>query len=73
MTKLPRTLRRDLGGPAALAAVVPELLDLAEQPLDIAGVLAQKQPLELQRIVFRGEVTHFAVAAHALIGIDTNI
>src|SRR5262249_7504810 len=45
---------------AALAAVVAELLDLLEQALDVAGVLAQKPALEHERIARAAAVSDLA-------------
>ena len=57
---------------AALATVVTELLDLAEQAIDVAGVFAQQTALEHQRVLGRRQVTDFAPATDTLIGIDAD-
>ena len=64
--------KRDLDSrdAAALPPMAAELLDAAEQPVDIAGVLAQQPALEHQRIGRAGAVAHFAEADDALVGVD---
>ena len=52
--------------------MVPELLDFAEQAVHVAGIFAEQAALEHQRILGRGQVTHFAPTANALIGVDAD-
>ena len=52
--------------------MVTELLDLAEQAVDITGVFAQQTALEHQRILGRCQVTDLAPTADTLIGIDAD-
>ena len=59
--------RRDA---AALPAVPAELLDAAEQPVDVAGVLAEQPALQHQRIGGAGAVAHLAEPDDALVGVD---
>ena len=60
----------DAADAAALPPVIAELLDLAEEPVDIAGVLAQQARFEHERVRRAGAIAHFAIAADALIGIQ---
>ena len=60
----------DTADTTALPRMKAELLDLAEDLVDIAGVLAQQARLEHERISWAGAVAHFAIAAYALIGIQ---
>ena len=59
--------RRDA---AALPAVAAELLDAAEQPVDVAGVFAEQPALQHQRIGGAGAVADLAEADDALVGVD---
>ena len=47
-----------------------ELLDLAEELVDVAGVLAEQPALQHQRVVLAGAVAHLAEAVDALVGVD---
>ena len=60
----------DAADAAALPPVIAELLDLTEELVDIAGVLAEQARFEQQRVGRAGAITHFAVAADALIGVQ---
>ena len=53
---------RDFNGrdTAALPAMAAELLDAAEQPVDVAGILAEQAALQHQRIGSAGAVAHLA-------------
>ena len=55
---------------AALAALAAELLDLAEQAIHVAGVLAEQTALEHRGIGGRRAVADLAHADQALIGIN---
>ena len=59
--------RRDA---AALPAVAAELLDAAEQPVDVARVLAEQPALQHQRVGGAGAVAHLAKPDDALVGVD---
>ena len=59
--------RRDA---AALAAVAAELLDPPEQPVDVAGVLAEQPALQHQGEGGAGAVAHLAEADDSLVGVD---
>ena len=59
--------RRDA---AALPAVAAELLDAAEQAVDVAGVLAEQPALQHQRVGGAGAVAHLAEPDDALVGVD---
>ena len=59
--------RRDA---AALPAVAAELLDAPEQPVDVAGVLAEQPALQHEREGGAGAVAHLAEADDALVGVD---
>jgi hypothetical protein len=50
--------------------VVAELLDLAEQLVHVARILADQPALEHQRVALAGTVTDLAVAAEPLVGVD---
>jgi hypothetical protein len=50
--------------------VAAELLDAAEQAIDVAGVLAQQPALEHQRVGGAGAVANFAETDNALVGVD---
>jgi hypothetical protein len=69
-----RSHQRDLdaGDAAALAAPVAELLDRAEDHVDVAGVLAQQHALELQRVLAVAGIAHLADAVDALVGVDAD-
>jgi hypothetical protein len=47
-----------------------ELLDAAEQAVDVAGVLAEQPALEHQRVGGAGAVPHLAEPHDALVGVD---
>ena len=49
-----------------------ELLDLPEDLVHVAGVLAEDAALEEQRVRLAGPVAYFAVAGDPLIGVDAN-
>ena len=60
----------DRGDAAALPAVTAELLDPPEQPVDVAGVLAEQPALQHQGEGGAGAVAHFAEADDSLVGVD---
>ena len=62
----------DAAHAAGLPRVAAELLDLAEDLVDVAGVLAEDAALEHQRVGLAGAVAHFAVADQALVGVDAD-
>src|SRR5437899_658572 len=57
---------------AALARVSAKLLHLAENLVELEGILAQYPALEKQRIRRAGTVADFAQSVDSLIGIDAN-
>ncbi len=60
----------DTRDPAALPSVTAELLDAAEQAIDVARILAEQSALEHQGIGGAGAIAHFAQPHYPLIGID---
>ena len=58
--------------PAALPRLTAELLDLAEYPVDVAGVLAQDAALQHERVVPARAVPHLAEAVDALVGVEAD-
>ena len=58
--------------PPACRAVRAELLDLAEDLVDVAGVLAEDAALEHQRVGLAGAVAHLAPADDPLVGVDAD-
>ena len=60
----------DRGHAATLPAMPAELLDAAEQAVDVAGVLAEQPALEHQRVGGAGAVPHLAEPHDALVGVD---
>ncbi len=57
---------------AGLPRVKTELLDLPENLVDVAGILAQDAALEHQRVILGSTVAHFTQSVNALVGIDAN-
>ena len=57
---------------AALPRVAAELFDLAENPVDVAGVLAENPALQLQRVILARAIADFAQSIDALVGIDAD-
>jgi hypothetical protein len=57
---------------ARLARVVAELLDPAEQPVDVAGVLAEEAALQHEGVVLAGAIANLAQAVDPLVGIDAD-
>ena len=57
---------------AALAPPIAILLDIAENHIDVARVLAQQQALELERVLGMTGIAHLADAIHALVGVDAD-
>ena len=57
---------------AALAGAAAELLDAAEELVDVAGVFAEDHALEHLGVERGGAVAHLAVAADALVGVDAD-
>ena len=55
---------------AGLASMMAELLDAAEDLVDVAGVLAQDAALEHQGIALAAAIAHLAIAHQALVGVD---
>ena len=55
-----------------LAAMTAELLEFAENFVDVAGILAQDAALEEQRVRLAGAVPHFSQSINPLIGIYPN-
>ena len=53
-----------------LTALAAELLDAAEDLVDVAGVLANEETLEHLRVKLGRAVADFAVAGNALVGLD---
>ncbi len=62
----------DTGHAATLATVMAELLDFAEQTIDVAGIFAQQAAFEHQSVFGGGQVTDFAPTANPLVGIDAD-
>ena len=62
----------DAADAAGLPRVAAELFDLAEDLVDVAGILAQDAALQDQRVVLAGAVAHFAEAVDALVGVDAD-
>ena len=60
----------DRGDAAALPAVPAELLDAPEQPVDVAGVLAEQPALQHEGEGGAGAVAHLAEADDSLVGVD---
>ena len=60
----------DAAHAATLPAVEAELLDPAEDFVDVAGVFAQYTALEHERVGLGGHVTHLAKAHDALVGVE---
>src|SRR5262249_61927454 len=56
----------------SLALVAAELLHLAEELVDVAGILLQQAALEHEGIVLAGAVADFAEAVYALVGVDAD-
>ena len=57
---------------AGLAGGSAELLDLAENPVDLERILARDAALEHQRVGRTGAVAHLAQPVHALVGVDAD-
>ena len=58
--------------PAALPRVKSELFDLAENPVHVAGVLAEDAALDQQSVILRGSVAHLPKAVDSLVGVYSN-
>ncbi len=57
---------------AALTGTAAELLNTAEDLIDVTGIFAQDNALEHLGVQSGRTVTHFAVAADTLVGVDTD-
>jgi hypothetical protein len=62
----------DAAHAATLARVAAELLDLPEQPVDVARILVQQPALEHQRVLRAGAVADLAEAIDSLVGVDAD-
>ena len=66
--------QRHLDGahPTALAPVMPELLDLPEEPVNVARILSKESALQQQRIGIARPRLHFPIPADPLVRVESD-